>query len=125
MKTKLLLLLLFQIPFLVNSLPAEDASHLSLGEVTRVAVAHNPSIAEARQKWEAARKRVVQEGAWDDLKVSANSVTARFVDIAPNSFTDQSLCGTSCSRLGKEPIARAHRRRRGNHRVRGNAPTGT
>src|SRR5215470_13469552 len=79
MKTKLLL---SQILFLLNSLLAEDASHLSLSEVTRVAVAHNPSIAEARQKWEAARKRVVQEGAWDDLRVSANSVTTRFVDIA-------------------------------------------
>src|SRR6185295_3166535 len=42
-------------------------------------------------KWEAAKKRIVRETAWDDLKVSANTVTARFVNIAPNASTDQSL----------------------------------
>ena len=74
-----------------------------------MAVAHNHFGAEARQKWEAARKRVVQEGAWDDLKVSANSVTTRFVDIAPRWFhRSVTFGGTSCSHLGKEPIARAH-----------------
>jgi outer membrane protein TolC len=39
--------------------------------------------------WGAAKARVTQEAAWDDLKVSGNSRAARFVDVAPNAFTDQ------------------------------------
>lgn len=62
---------------------------LSLGEVTRVVLANNPAIQQALRKWNAAKARVTQQGAWDDLKVSGNSRAARFVDVAPNSFTDQ------------------------------------
>ena len=90
MKT-LFLLLLFSISLVRNPLAADDGSRLSLGEVTRAVLTHNLSIEEARQKWEAAKNRVIQEAAWDDLKVSTHSVTARFVNIAPNAFTDQSL----------------------------------
>jgi outer membrane protein, heavy metal efflux system len=64
---------------------------LSLGEATRAVLAANPAINEARRRWEAARQRVIQEKAWDDLKVSAGSAIARFVNVAPNGFTDQSL----------------------------------
>lgn len=59
--------------------------------MTRAVLARNPAIEEARQKWEAARERVIQEAAWDDLKVSVNSVAGRFVNISPNAFADQSL----------------------------------
>lgn len=91
MKATVSLLLLFSTSCYHAVLAADDASRLSLGEVTRAVLAHNLSIEEARQKWEAAKKRIVQETAWDDLKVSANTVAARFVNIAPNAFTDQSL----------------------------------
>ena len=63
----------------------------SLDASTQAALAHNPSIKEARAKWEATKQRVPQAAAWDDLKVSASTRLARFVDVATNSFTDQML----------------------------------
>lgn len=62
---------------------------ISLRQVTRVVLAKNPAIQQALRKWAAAKERVTQEGAWDDLRVSGSSRAARFVDIAPNAFTDQ------------------------------------
>ena len=62
---------------------------LSLAEVTNVVLANNPAIQQALKKWAAAKARVTQEAAWDDLRVSGTSRAARFVDVAPNSFTDQ------------------------------------
>ncbi|MEP6955720.1 MAG: TolC family protein, partial [Chthoniobacterales bacterium] len=44
---------------------------------------------EARRKWEAMKERVPQAAAWEDLKVSAGSAAARFVNISPNGFVDQ------------------------------------
>src|SRR5438477_6013183 len=64
-------------------------ARISLGEVTSIVLANNPAIQQALKKWSAAKARVTQEAAWDDLKVSGNSRAARFVDVAPNSFTDQ------------------------------------
>jgi cobalt-zinc-cadmium efflux system outer membrane protein len=64
-------------------------SRISLREVTSVVLANNPAIQQALKKWAAAKARVIQESAWDDLKVSGSSRAARFVDIAPNAFTDQ------------------------------------
>src|SRR5437588_6492233 len=64
-------------------------ARISLGEVTSIVLANNPAIQQGLRKWGAAKARVTQEGAWDDLKVSGNSRVARFVDVAPNSFTDQ------------------------------------
>jgi len=57
--------------------------------VTSAVLANNPAIQQALKKWAAAKERVTQEAAWDDLKVSGSSRAARFVDVAPNSFTDQ------------------------------------
>jgi outer membrane protein, heavy metal efflux system len=57
--------------------------------VTSVVLANNPAIQQALKKWNAAKARVTQEGAWDDLKVSGSSRAARFVDVAPNAFADQ------------------------------------
>lgn len=62
---------------------------LSLGEVTRIVSERNPAIREALRRWEAAKQRVIQEGAWDDLRVSGTSKVRRYVDIPPNAFTDQ------------------------------------
>jgi len=64
-------------------------ARVSLSEVTRTVLDRNPAIQQALRKWAAAKERVTQQTAWDDLKVSGNSRAARFVDVAPNSFTDQ------------------------------------
>src|SRR5437763_16862297 len=64
---------------------------LSLDEATRIALANNPAIKEAERRWSAAKERITQATAWDDLKVSGDSRVRRFVDIPPNAFTDQSL----------------------------------
>src|SRR5213080_509554 len=74
-----------------KSAAAENAlsSRISLREVTRIVLANNPGIQQALRKWNAAKARVTQEAAWDDLRVSGTSRAARFVDVAPNAFTDQ------------------------------------
>src|SRR5256714_5285972 len=64
-------------------------ARISLAEVTSIVLANNPAIQQALRKWGAAKARVTQEGAWDDLRVSGSSRAARFVDVAPNAFTDQ------------------------------------
>src|SRR6266576_5141775 len=64
-------------------------ARISLGEVTSIVLSNNPAIQQALKKWGAAKARVIQEGAWDDLRISSSSRAARFVDVAPNSFTDQ------------------------------------
>jgi len=64
-------------------------ARISLSEVTSIVLANNPAIQQALRKWSAAKARVTQEGAWDDLRVSGSSRAARFVDVAPNAFTDQ------------------------------------
>jgi cobalt-zinc-cadmium efflux system outer membrane protein len=64
-------------------------ARISLAEVTSIVLANNPAIQQALRKWRAAKARVTQEGAWDDLRVSGSSRAARFVDVAPNAFTDQ------------------------------------
>jgi cobalt-zinc-cadmium efflux system outer membrane protein len=64
-------------------------SRISLREVTSIVLANNPAIQQALRKWGAARARITQEAAWDDLRVTGSSRAARFVDVAPNAFTDQ------------------------------------
>ncbi len=64
---------------------------LTLGAVTQTVLAENPSIKQSRAKWEAMKKRVPQAAAWDDVKVSASSRLGRFVEVMPNSFTDEML----------------------------------
>jgi outer membrane protein TolC len=95
MKTNTLLFLLLT----TLSLPAElvggtdeagwPARGLSLSEVTGIVAERNPAIREALRRWEAAKQRVIQEGAWDDLRVSGASKVRRYVDVPPNAFTDQ------------------------------------
>jgi outer membrane protein, heavy metal efflux system len=64
-------------------------ARISLRDVTSIVLANNPAIQQALRKWGAAKARVTQEAAWDDLRVSGNSRAARFVDVAPNAFADQ------------------------------------
>jgi outer membrane protein TolC len=64
---------------------------LSLSAVTDAVRANNPAIREARAKWEAMKQRGPQAVAWDDLKISASTRLARFIDVERNSFTDQML----------------------------------
>src|SRR5438309_5174884 len=64
-------------------------ARISLREVTSIVLANNPAIQQALRKWGAAKARVTQEAAWDDLRASGNSRAARFVDVPPNAFTDQ------------------------------------
>ena len=62
---------------------------LTLSAATQMALANNRSVREARARWKSMKERVPQAAAWDDLKISANTRLGRFVDIAPNGFTDQ------------------------------------
>ena len=96
MKTTYLLLLSTTLTLSVGAEPSATVAEarsstgsLSLGEVTSAVLANNPAIQQALKKWAAVKERVTQEAAWDDLKVSGSSRAARFVDVAPNSFTDQ------------------------------------
>src|SRR5205814_9702623 len=50
-----------------------------------------PAIREAVRRWEAAKQRVIQEGAWDDPRLSGMTKVRRYVDIPPNAFTDQMI----------------------------------
>ena len=67
------------------------SSSLSLDDVTATVFGSNPSIKEALNKWDAKKRRITQEAAWDDLRVSAMSRVARFVSVPPNAFTDETV----------------------------------
>ena len=82
-------------------------ARISLGEVTSIVLANNSTIQQALRKWSAAKARVTQESAWDDLKVGGSSRAARFVDIAPNSFTDQTVSVEQIIPLTGKNLARA------------------
>ncbi len=64
---------------------------LSLSDVVRVVAEDNPSIKAADARWQATKARVPQAAAWEDLRLQGESVVGRFVNISPNSFTDQSV----------------------------------
>jgi cobalt-zinc-cadmium efflux system outer membrane protein len=69
--------------------PAVGLTNLSLSQVIAAVLEHNPMIQSARAKWAAARERIPQAGAWEDLKVGTNIVLGRFVSVPANAFTDQ------------------------------------
>ena len=93
MKTLYLLLLYLALTSTIHAEQLGDAkaspSRISLREVTTIVLANNPAIQQALRKWSAAKARVTQAGAWDDVRVSGTSRAARFIDVAPNAFTDQ------------------------------------
>jgi cobalt-zinc-cadmium efflux system outer membrane protein len=70
---------------------AKRLEGLSLGEVTREVLQNNPMIKAARAKWESARQKIPQAAAWEDPKLSVNSLIGRFVDISRNGFMDQTV----------------------------------
>jgi len=80
---------------------------ISLPEVTSVVLANNPQIQQALKKWGAAKARVTQEAAWDDLKLSGSSRAARFIEIAPNAFTDQIVSVEQVIPITGKNLARA------------------
>jgi outer membrane protein TolC len=95
MKTLYRLLFYLALTSIIRAEESGDAgleapgTRISLREVTSVVLANNPGIQQALRKWSAAKERVTQEAAWDDLRISGSSRAARFVDVAPNAFTDQ------------------------------------
>jgi outer membrane protein TolC len=62
---------------------------LALSDAVAAALENNPAIKTARAKWESARQRIPQAAAWEDPKLSVNSLLGRFVDISRNGFADQ------------------------------------
>jgi outer membrane protein, heavy metal efflux system len=66
-------------------------ARFALAEVTRAALENNPAIKEALGRWRAAKERVTQAAAWDDLRIAADSEFKRFVNVPPNAFMDQTL----------------------------------
>src|SRR5208337_4729831 len=71
--------------------PLGGSKTLSLNQIIGVVLEHNPMIQSARAKWIAARERIAQAGAWEDLKVGTNIVLGRFVSVPANAFTDQTV----------------------------------
>jgi outer membrane protein, heavy metal efflux system len=64
---------------------------LTLNGAVEAAVNNNPSIKTARAKWESARQRIPQAAAWEDPKLTVNSLLGRFVAISRNGFMDQAV----------------------------------
>jgi outer membrane protein TolC len=96
MKTLYQLLFYLALTSIIRAEESGDAgseaprARISLREVTNAVLANNPAIKEAENRWRAAKARVTQASAWDDLKVSGDSRVKRFVEIPPNAFMDQS-----------------------------------
>jgi cobalt-zinc-cadmium efflux system outer membrane protein len=94
--TYLLLLSLTLLSFLPRAAAGDagfrtkDGDAISLAKVTAAALANNRAIKEAVRKWNAAKARIPQAAAWDDLRVGGESRVRRFVDVPPNAFMDQS-----------------------------------
>ena len=86
--------ILFPICLVNPGLARESSSRrepLSLADVTQEVLKNNPTIKAARAKWEAASQRIPQAAAWDDPKLSVNSLLGRFADISRNGFMDQAV----------------------------------
>lgn len=69
----------------------EGASTLTLDHTVAEALARNRMIQSARARWQAAKERVPQAAAWEDLKIGSTNVLGRFVSVPANAFTDQML----------------------------------
>jgi outer membrane protein TolC len=75
----------------MNHTKQTKVGQLTLNDAVAAALENNPGIKTARAKWESARQRIPQAAAWEDPKLSFNSLLGRFVAISPNGFTDQTL----------------------------------
>jgi len=69
--------------------PSDGSTSHSMSQVIASVLAHNPMIQSARAKWLAAKERIPQAAAWEDLKVGTNIVLGRLVSVPANAFTDQ------------------------------------
>ena len=69
----------------------QKGGQLTLNGAVAAAMENNPAIKTARAKWESARQRIPQEAAWEDPKLTVNSLLGRFVDISRNGFMDQAV----------------------------------
>jgi cobalt-zinc-cadmium efflux system outer membrane protein len=90
---KLFWLLPLALPFWAITPAFADDSRppLTVAEATSTALARNPGIQDALAQWEAAKERVIEESAWDDLQVSAVSRLERFVSVPRNGFADETV----------------------------------
>jgi cobalt-zinc-cadmium efflux system outer membrane protein len=92
---KLLVICSLGVAVLAQELVAKStptkADQLTVNDAVAAAVANNPSIKSARAKWESARQRIPQAAAWEDPKLSVNTLLGRFVDISRNGFMDQAV----------------------------------
>src|ERR1700732_2548710 len=68
---------------------SQTKGQLALTDAVAAALENNPRIKTARAKWESARQRIPQAAAWEDPKLSFNSLLGRFVTVSPNGFADQ------------------------------------
>src|SRR5438552_3053598 len=81
--------------------------HLSLDELTRAVLENNSAIKEAENRWRAAKERVPQAAAWDDLKVAGDSEFHRYINVPPNAFMDQALTVEQLIPVTGKNLARA------------------
>src|SRR6476660_6208997 len=70
---------------------AVETRSFTLASVIGEALRDNPSTEAALSRWTAMKARVPQFASWYDPKVSANFNAARFVEIPPNAFMDQTV----------------------------------
>ena len=71
---------------LVNVAPAAEPAPLSKEGVLRTALRQNPALKAAKARWEAARQRVPQARAWEDLMAGAE--LQRMGTLNPGKVTD-------------------------------------
>ena len=99
---------------------AEAEETLSQEAIVGVVLRENPAIKATRAKWEMIRARVPQASAWEDLRVSFDSVAGRFVSVPPNAFMDQTvMIEQELPLFGKESQPRPSGNCRGRGCIRG------
>lgn len=64
---------------------------LALDDVIREVLTNNPTLKAATENWQAMKERIPQARAWPDPRMGFDQRAARFVEIPPNSFTDEKL----------------------------------
>jgi cobalt-zinc-cadmium efflux system outer membrane protein len=69
----------------------QAAEGVSEQEVVNTALRENASIKASRAKWEMMKARIPQAKAWEDLRLSVDTVTGRAINIPANSFMDQTV----------------------------------
>ncbi|HEX4121743.1 MAG TPA: TolC family protein [Verrucomicrobiae bacterium] len=84
---------------------------LSLDTVVSEVLTNNPTLKAANAAFEAMRERIPQARAWPDPRLGFDQRIARFVSVAPNSFSDEKLMAEQTV-----PIS-------GKNRLRGDAAT--